>query len=138
MANDTMAPLIDKILHADGSVTTMSGELLLPADPHRAAEYQTRSAIADKRLHPDGSVTDGTGRVIMGADESRAEDYANRVAVAVVTNGGDNMGNTALNIREELPVLTAITHIYLEEIAEDRIALDMVAQVTDTAEIVLK
>jgi len=83
MGSDFFAPVADKILHSDGSVTTMAGGTVLPADPARAEEYESRSAAADKWLRPDGSVTDMAGNIIMGADENRALDYANRMAVAI-------------------------------------------------------
>ena len=78
MNSDDFAPATDKYLRADGSVTTLAGELILPADQRRAEEYASRAATADKWLHPDGSVTDSTGRVILEADESRARDYESR------------------------------------------------------------
>ena len=91
---------IDKILHADGSVTTIAGEELLPADPNRAKEYQTRAANADKWLHPDGSITDVAGHVILEADESRAQDYDSRMAIAVLMPGG-NTDNSALHVFDD-------------------------------------
>ena len=63
------SPAADKWLHMDGSVTTMAGEPVLPADSERAALYETMSPNVAKWLLPDGSVVsdlpcsggDGTG-----------------------------------------------------------------------------
>jgi hypothetical protein len=54
---DNMTPHADKWLHADGSVTTLAGELILPADAARAEEYQRREPIAAKWLLSDGSIS---------------------------------------------------------------------------------
>ena len=50
------SPAADKWLHMDGSVTTMAGEAVLPADSERAALYETMSPNVAKWLLPDGSV----------------------------------------------------------------------------------
>ena len=94
MDNMEMAPIADKVLHADGSVTTMAGEVILPADPNRAKEYENRAAAADKWLRPDGSVVDMAGRVILEADENRAKDYETRMAgVGAIIPGGISPGD---------------------------------------------
>ena len=56
MSYEDTAPAADKVLHADGSVTTMAGEVILPADQNRAEEYAKMSPTAAKWLLPDGSV----------------------------------------------------------------------------------
>jgi len=99
MNNEELAPTTDKILHADGSVTTAAGEVILPADPNRAKEYENRAAFADKWLRSDGSVADSAGNIILGADESRARDYESRVATAglpVFSDGGNGGGTSAV------------------------------------------
>ena len=80
MSYEDTAPAADKVLHADGSVTTMAGEVILPADQNRAEEYANRMAAADKWLKSDGSVIDMSGRIILGADEGRAREYESRAA----------------------------------------------------------
>ena len=72
MSYEETTPAADKWLLADGSVTTMAGEVILPADPDRAAEYAARSPAAAKWLLPDGSILDklpvsGEGTVSVGA-----------------------------------------------------------------------
>jgi hypothetical protein len=57
MGYDELAPNADKWLHADGSVTTLAGEEILPADQNRAEEYVRREPIAAKWLSPNGSVS---------------------------------------------------------------------------------
>ena len=57
MSYEEMMPSADKWLHADGSVTSMSGELILPPDPVRAAQYAGMSPQAAKWLLPDGRIT---------------------------------------------------------------------------------
>lgn len=52
---EQMAPNADKYLHEDGSVTTMSGELIRPANEARAALYESMSPNAAKWLRPDGT-----------------------------------------------------------------------------------
>jgi len=99
MSYDDVAPTTNKILHADGSVTTAAGEVILPADPNRAEEYTRRAAFADKWLRSDGSVTDMAGNVILGADENRARDYESRAATAglpVFSDGGSGGGSSAV------------------------------------------
>ena len=59
MSYEDTAPAVDKFLHADGSVTTMAGEVILPADQNRAEEYAKMSPTTAKWLQPDGSVIDG-------------------------------------------------------------------------------
>ena len=94
MYNEETAPAVNKLLHADGSITTMAGEVILPADPNRAKEYENRAAAADKWLRPDGSVVDMAGRVILEADESRARDYESRMAgVGAIMPGGTSPGD---------------------------------------------
>jgi len=141
MNHDEMAPIIDKILHADGSVTTIAGAVLLPADPNRAKEFQSRAANVDKWLHPDGSVTDSAGRVIMEADESRARDYASRMALAVVmtedNQGGGNTGNPTFEILEGDAHLIPVVHLDLGEMSEDLTTPDGILRVTDAADTVL-
>jgi hypothetical protein len=83
MGYDELAPNADKWLHADGSVTTLAGEMILPADAARAADFASRAASADKWLHEDGSVTDSNGNVLLEADATRAEDFATRLPEAV-------------------------------------------------------
>jgi hypothetical protein len=56
MDYDDMNAAADKWLHADGSVTTLAGALILPADEERAEEYVRREPNAAKWLMPDGSV----------------------------------------------------------------------------------
>jgi len=141
MSSENMAPIIDKILRADGSVTTMAGVILLPADPNRVIEFQSRAANADKFLHPDGSITDAAGRVIMAADESRARDYASRMALAVVMSegntGGGNTGNSAFEMFEGDADLIPVAHLNLGEISEDLTTPDGIFQFTDAADAVL-
>ena len=57
MSYDDMTAAADKWLHADGSVTTLAGEVILPADAARADEYLRREPIAAKWLLPDGSIS---------------------------------------------------------------------------------
>ena len=57
MSYDDTAPLVDKFLHADGSVTTMAGEVILPADQNRAKTYEEMTPQVAKWLNFDGSVT---------------------------------------------------------------------------------
>jgi len=57
MSYEEMLPSADKWLHADGSVTSMSGELILPPDPARAAQYASMSPQAAKWILPDGRIT---------------------------------------------------------------------------------
>ena len=57
MSYDDMAPLADKFLHADGLVTTMAGEVILPADPNRAKTYEEMTPQVAKWLNFDGSIT---------------------------------------------------------------------------------
>ena len=116
MSNEDLVPVVNKLLHADGSVTTMMGEALLPADPSRAREFQSRAANADKWLHRDGSITDGAGRVILEADESRARDYAGRMALAVVMNGGSA---PVFNITDGPVHLTLHSQLDTGEMVED-------------------
>jgi len=99
MSYDDMAPVADKVLHADGSVKTMAGEVILPADLNRAEDYANRAATADKWLNPDGSVTDMAGRIIMEADESRARDYESRMAgtAPLFAPGGGLTGDGTIN-----------------------------------------
>jgi hypothetical protein len=78
-----MAPAADKWLHADGSVTTLAGEEILPADQNRAEDFASRAASADKWLHEDGSVTDRNGNVLLEANEQRAQDFESRLPEAV-------------------------------------------------------
>ena len=59
MSYEDTAPAADKFLHADGSVTTMAGEVILPADQNRAKEYENMSPQVAKWLQSDGSVVDG-------------------------------------------------------------------------------
>jgi hypothetical protein len=56
MAYEDSAPAVDKWLHADGSVTTLAGEAVLPANSERAAEYERREPNAAKWLMPDGTI----------------------------------------------------------------------------------
>lgn len=56
MNYDDMAPTADKWLHANGSVTTMAGDIIHPAHPDRARDYASRSPQAAKWLLPDGSI----------------------------------------------------------------------------------
>jgi len=119
MYNEETAPAVDKILHADGSVTTMAGEVILPADQNRAEEYQNRAAIADKWLHPDGSVTNALGLVILEADASRAQDYASRLAgvAAFFPQGGEPSSTGEPSVGDKLPTgatdITDSTTTYL-------------------------
>ena len=53
---EDFSPAADKWLHMDGSVTTMAGEPVLPADSERAALYETMSPNVAKWLLPDGSI----------------------------------------------------------------------------------
>jgi hypothetical protein len=102
MNYEETTPATDKWLHADGSVTTLVGEMIFPADQNRAQEYASRAAAVDKWLHPDGSVTDGAGRVILEADESRALDYESRMANTVSTMmPGDNLTDSGYKIKEK-------------------------------------
>ena len=114
MALDEFAPVVDSFLHADGSVKTMAGDTILPADPERAAEYLRRAAIADKLLCEDGSVIDRAGNVILGPDEGRARDYASRTALAVYsseaggepgTGGGGSTAPPLFNITDAANVV---------------------------------
>lgn len=56
MSYEDTTPAADKWLMADGSVTTMAGEVILPADPDRAKEYESRTPGVAKWLLPDGSI----------------------------------------------------------------------------------
>jgi hypothetical protein len=78
MAYEDLAPAVDKWLHADGSVTTLAGVVILPADSERAEEYASRAAHADKWLREDGSVVDSAGKTLLEADEFRAAEYLRR------------------------------------------------------------
>lgn len=99
---DNQTQNADKWLHADGSVTTLAGEIILPADQNRAEEFATRAASADKWLHPDGSVTDSKGAEILPADESRVLDYESRAAgVGGLMPGMDeSVGGTGFAVNE--------------------------------------
>jgi hypothetical protein len=99
---DNQAPNIDKWLHADGSVTTLAGEEILPAGQNRVEDYASRVAAADKWLHPDGSVTDSKGVELLPADESRAMDYESRAAGVggFVPGMGENLGGTGFAVKE--------------------------------------
>jgi hypothetical protein len=97
---DDMTPRADKWLHADGSVTTAAGEMILPADQSRAEEYANRAASADKWLKSDGSVVDMSGKEILPADETRAADYASRAARTDTIIGGTG-GVGSLKITED-------------------------------------
>ena len=136
MSNEDMAPLIDKVLHADGSVTTLAGEEFLPADPNRAKEFQSRAANADKWLHADGSVTDAAGNVILEADESRARDYASRMALAAGLPGGST-GGSAFRIQEGPVSAISVPYLKPGETSESPITLDGMITVTDAAGAVL-
>ena len=75
MGYEDTTPAADKWLRMDGSVTTMAGEIILPADPDRAAEYLRRTPQAAKWLQPGGSIVDalpvsgGAGNIEFSADE---------------------------------------------------------------------
>ena len=56
MIYEEMSATADKWLKPDGSVTTMAGDIILPADPERAEAYQGMSPSAAKWLLPDGSI----------------------------------------------------------------------------------
>lgn len=95
MNYDETASTADKILHVDGSVTTASGELILPPEPNRAKEYENRAAAADKWLCPDGSVVNKSGTVILPPDDARAFDYTTRsAAAALVVSGGGGISDS--------------------------------------------
>jgi len=57
MDYDSFSPKANKILNADGSVTTLTGEPVFGPDPGRAAMYEMMSPIANKLLNPDGSIS---------------------------------------------------------------------------------
>jgi hypothetical protein len=120
------APAVDKILHADGSVTTSAGKEILPADPSRAKEYENRAAFADKWLRPDGSVVDMTGRVILEADENRARDYESRMASAGVIPGGGVMGSASVAMFD-----STLTYLVPRADAVDEIGLPNVFVLKD-------
>ena len=67
--SDDFSPTADKWLHADGSVTTLAGESILPADADRAEEYLHREPIAAKWLLPDGSIANALP--FSGGDQSQ-------------------------------------------------------------------
>ena len=56
MNYDEMSATADKWLKPDGSVTTMAGDIILPASPARAETYKGMSPSAAKWLLPDGSI----------------------------------------------------------------------------------
>lgn len=55
---DEYTPIVDKVRHADGSITTNAGVAIAPPDPARAAIYASMAPMAVKYLLPDGSITD--------------------------------------------------------------------------------
>ncbi|GHU48769.1 hypothetical protein FACS1894127_0140 [Clostridia bacterium] len=73
MGYEEMSPAADKWLRSDGSVTAMSGTVVLPADETRAKEYESRMPQVAKWLLPDGSVTDALPGV-SGESDSGIED----------------------------------------------------------------
>jgi hypothetical protein len=98
MGYEDMAASADKWLHADGSVTTLAGGQILPADSERAAEYTRREPNAAKWLLPDGTVTSALPMsggnsseaaridgIEAAADEARAQAAA---ALAAATGAG--------------------------------------------------
>ena len=86
-----MSPAADKYLNPDGSVTTMAGEIIIPADPERAKEYDNRVAAAAKYLLPNGSVV--SGLPVTGGGDS---------------GGGVNMSGIWIGTRTEYNALPAI------------------------------
>jgi len=127
------APAVDKVLHADGSVTTKAGGVILPADLNRAREFQNRSAAADKWLHPDGSVTDSEGRVILDADESRARDYAGRIPQTGFKPGERIIAAPAHRLSDVSVSAALLPHEKLGEMAEPAILMKDFFQFADAA-----
>jgi hypothetical protein len=88
---EEMAPAADKWLHADGSVSTLAGEGILPADQNRAEDFASRAPIAAKWLMPDGDVAGAlpfstVGAVITG--EAAPDDSIGKLGDFYVTPDG--------------------------------------------------
>lgn len=50
-------PIANKLLNPDGSITTLDGTTLYPADEQRAVLWEQAAYIPNKALNPDGSIT---------------------------------------------------------------------------------
>ena len=145
MSYSDMAPSADKWLHSDGSVTTMSGEIILPEHPDRAADYASRMPQAAKWLMSDGSITDAlpiSGDAGGSPDPDRAADYASRTPQAakwLMPNGsvtdalplGGNLGGGLL-ISDDV----AGTHVFPVAAVSDVVQTN-IPQIFDGANAVL-
>jgi len=77
-------PRADKWLHADGSITTMAGDVIEGADARRAEEYENMHPNAAKWLLPDGAVIDALP--ISGGGNSYYSAVCDTVPATVIKN----------------------------------------------------
>lgn len=49
-------PIPNKYLQPDGSITTLDGTRVAPADPTRAQQYLQSDPIVNKCVNPDGTI----------------------------------------------------------------------------------
>ena len=94
MIYEEMSAAADKWLNPDGSVTTMAGDMILPADPVRAEAYQGMSPTAAKWLLPDGTIVSElptTGGGSGGSDSGGAEKRPTLYHATSTTSSFDSM-----------------------------------------------
>lgn len=85
---EDMAPIADKLLKPDGSVVTISGLMVLPADPERAKIYENRVPAAAKWILPDGTIVDTLPTSGGGGGTSNYNDLTNKPSIEGVVLEG--------------------------------------------------
>lgn len=118
---EDVSPKADKLLMPDGSVRTMSGEVVSPPSEEGRAEYERRLPSACKYLHEDGSVDDdsgisaGVGDVVVNGTSVVEDGIA---SFSALTGAGDGLGEN--NGAVFHPEKTRITTSGVYEITTDK------------------
>ena len=66
---ESMSPFADKVLKADGSITTLDGVIIQSANEYWAEVYKQMSPKALKYLHSDGRIDENSGKGSDGIED---------------------------------------------------------------------
>lgn len=107
---NSMSPQANKLLNPDGSITTMSGTLVSPANAEGVRLYNSMFPQANKMINPDGSITvihSGEPVIITAADVVYTKNGQTNVEGALDTlfngGGGGGGGGTVKSVNDISP-----------------------------------
>jgi hypothetical protein len=108
MDYNSFSPIADKIVHSDGSITTFSGDLIVPPSAEGVALYESMLPTKDGFLQPDGSIKQlkdisggGAENFCFGTSNTAANVAVKAVSIPAITS---------LNIGQVIYVLPSVNN----------------------------